>query len=188
MRVLLFLATLGVTIFTVVDCIQSEDEEVRGLPKIVWVFLILLFSIPGAAAWFIAGRPRAARPAGAAGFGGGLGRGSRGHRPAPLAPDDDPEFLASLNKRVSSEEQDLLRRWEEDLLSRDEDAPHPDPRSSEAPEDLPNSFFEKDARADGTAPDDEATDDEAPRDAADEDSPEKRRKKDTDGDDGPASS
>lgn len=90
-RLLPWLLTLAVTVYAVVDCIQTDDAQVRGLPKLLWLLLILLFPIVGAIAWFIAGRPRR----------GTAGRGSRGrgpsHRPPPpRGPDDDPDFLRRL--------------------------------------------------------------------------------------------
>lgn len=84
-RVLLALAVLALTIYAAVDCVQTEDSAVRGLPKIFWVLLILLFPPAGPIAWFIAGRPRTARP------GPGYNRGS-----SPRGPDDDPDFLRNI--------------------------------------------------------------------------------------------
>lgn len=91
-RLLPWLLTIAVTVYAVVDCIQSDDAQVRGLPKLLWLLLILLFPIVGAIAWFIAGRPQR-------GTAGGPGRGPGGpsHRPPPpRGPDDDPDFLRRL--------------------------------------------------------------------------------------------
>lgn len=85
-RLLPGLLALALTVFAVVDCIQTDDTGVRNLPKLLWVFLILLFPLVGAVAWFVAGRPRRPRPTG-----------GRGHRPPPpRGPDDDPDFLRRL--------------------------------------------------------------------------------------------
>ena len=84
-RLLPWLLTIAVTIYAVVDCIQTDESRVRGLPKVLWVLLILLFPLVGSIAWFIAGRPRPQ-----------AGRGST-HRPLPpRGPDDDPDFLRRL--------------------------------------------------------------------------------------------
>jgi len=105
-----------VWLYALFDAISSDADQVRNLPKLAWVFIILILDVVGAALWFIAGRPRAvARP-------GGLPyKGNVGRRPLPppahggqRAPDDDPEFLRSLDR-------DQLRRWEEDLRRREED-------------------------------------------------------------------
>ena len=90
-RLLPWLLTLAVTVYAVVDCIQTDDAQVRGLPKLVWLLLILLFPIVGAIAWFIAGRPQR----GTAGRG-PAGRGPSHRPPPPRGPDDDPDFLRRL--------------------------------------------------------------------------------------------
>lgn len=85
-RMLPFLLGLALTIYAAVDCIQTDEVVVRNLPKIVWVFLILLFPLVGAIAWFIAGRPQRQRPR----------RGPTHRPPPPRGPDDDPDFLRNL--------------------------------------------------------------------------------------------
>ena len=86
--VLLVLVPLAMTIWAVIDAIQTEDARVLFLPKVIWILLILL-SAPsgiGAIAWLVAGRqhgPRSRR------------RGSN-YPSAPRGPDDDPDFLRSL--------------------------------------------------------------------------------------------
>ncbi|MEO6412795.1 MAG: PLDc N-terminal domain-containing protein [Pedococcus sp.] len=90
-RLLPWLLTIAVTVYAVVDCIQTDDAQVRGLPKLLWLLLILLFPIVGAIAWFIAGRPQR----GTAGRG-PTGRGPSHRPPPPRGPDDDPDFLRRL--------------------------------------------------------------------------------------------
>jgi hypothetical protein len=91
LRLLPYLLTIALTVYAVVDCIQTDDAQVRGLPKLLWLLLILLFPIVGAIAWFIAGRPLS----GAAGR--GPSRRGPSHRPPPpRGPDDDPDFLRRL--------------------------------------------------------------------------------------------
>ncbi|HET7474676.1 MAG TPA: PLD nuclease N-terminal domain-containing protein [Dermatophilaceae bacterium] len=92
-RVLLALAMLALTIYAAVDCVQTEESSVRGLPKIVWVLLILLFPPAGPIAWFLAGRPKAVPRSGRAGPG-GFGR--DGRPSGPRGPDDDPDFLRNI--------------------------------------------------------------------------------------------
>jgi Phospholipase_D-nuclease N-terminal len=85
-RVLLFLVTIGLTIYAVIDAIQTEDTEVQHLPKLIWIVLILLFSPISAIAWLVAGRQRGSQN----------GRRGRKYPSAPRGPDDDPDFLRSL--------------------------------------------------------------------------------------------
>ena len=58
LRYLPVVLSLALTIYCVVDAIQTPDPAVRNLPKIGWLLLILLFPLVGPAAWLIAGRPR----------------------------------------------------------------------------------------------------------------------------------
>ncbi|MEI2776692.1 MAG: PLD nuclease N-terminal domain-containing protein [Tetrasphaera sp.] len=89
LRLLPWLAALVVAIYSVVDCVQTPDDKVRGLPKVVWVFVILLFPFAGSAGWWFAGRPTAFTLPGRAP--GGAARPGR-----PIGPDDDPDFLKNL--------------------------------------------------------------------------------------------
>ena len=78
------LLSLALTIYCVVDAIQTADSAVRNLPKLGWLVLILLFPLVGPAAWLIAGRPR-------------YGRRATPRPPSrPRGPDDDPDFLKGL--------------------------------------------------------------------------------------------
>jgi hypothetical protein len=86
-RLLPWLLTIALTIYAVVDCVQTNDRDVRGLPKVVWVVLILLFPLVASIAWLMAGRPQRPRP----------GRGGPTHPSgAPRGPDDGPDFLRRL--------------------------------------------------------------------------------------------
>jgi len=90
-RTLPFIIGLALVLYTLIDCLQTDEHAVRALPKIVWVFVILLFPVVGPIAWLVAGRP--ARP------GGGTppwGPRQQHPRQRPLGPDDDPDFLKGL--------------------------------------------------------------------------------------------
>lgn len=127
LRVLLFVLPLIVSIYAVVDCIQTDESDVRGLPKPFWVLIILFFPLAGAAAWFLAGRPRSGRPARSPGSP-GFGPHPAAQPPSPkrpLAPDDDPEFLNRLREQ-------RLRKWEDDLARRErESREEPEPGSDD---------------------------------------------------------
>ncbi len=87
LRYLPFLLILALTIYAFIDCLNTPEEEVKHLPKTVWVLIILLFSIVGPVVWLFAGKKRSAV--------GGGGRRPRG-RAQWVAPDDNPDFLKSL--------------------------------------------------------------------------------------------
>ncbi|MEU3945855.1 PLD nuclease N-terminal domain-containing protein [Streptomyces sp. NPDC029526] len=95
LRVLMFLVPLALSIYAFIDCISTKDEDIRHMPKPLWAILVLLFPLVGSISWIIAGKKR--HPAGAPGSGGspwGFGGGSRQQW---VAPDDNPDFLKSLN-------------------------------------------------------------------------------------------
>ncbi|KIF68533.1 membrane protein [Streptomyces sp. AcH 505] len=85
LRVLMILVPLGLSIYAFIDCLTSDEKEIRHLPKPVWAILVLLFPLVGSIAWLVVGRDRRAPRAGR---GGGW-----------VAPDDNPEFLRSLKDR-----------------------------------------------------------------------------------------
>lgn len=82
LRFLPFLIGLVLSVYAVIDCIRTDEDSVRGLPKLVWVFVILLFPFAGSIAWLLAGRPTPIH--------------KRVLPPAPRGPDDDPDFLRRL--------------------------------------------------------------------------------------------
>lgn len=82
MRVLLALITVGVTTYAFVDCLRSTDDEVRNLPRPMWL-AVTLVPLVGGLAWLAFGRAPS---------------GSSAPPPArQAAPDDDPDFLRSLD-------------------------------------------------------------------------------------------
>ncbi|MFF4353688.1 PLD nuclease N-terminal domain-containing protein [Streptomyces sp. NPDC001530] len=117
LRYLPFLLVLALWIYAFIDCLNTPEEEVRGLPKVVWVIIILLFGevLVGPIAWLVAGRTRRV-PAG----GSTPSEWHRNHRTQYVAPDDDPDFLNSLKAETKKDEA-LLKDWEADLRRREEE-------------------------------------------------------------------
>lgn len=113
------LADLAILVIALIDCLSVEEYEIRALPRIAWVFLIILFSPIGGIVWFVAGRPQRSGAAPSAGRwrpGNGF---PEAERPRQLAPDDDPEFLSRLAGRERAEDEARLRAWEADLRRRE---------------------------------------------------------------------
>lgn len=93
-QAILGLVTVGVMIYALVDCARSDDREVRGLPRPLW-FLVILVPLVGGIAWLVYGAPR------------GPGGGPAGRTaPRVVAPDDDPEFLSSLEQKARERRRD----------------------------------------------------------------------------------
>ncbi|MET8982754.1 PLDc N-terminal domain-containing protein [Streptomyces sp. NPDC004539] len=115
LRLLLFLVPLALMIFAFIDCLNTPEDEVRHLPKVAWVFIILLFPLAGSIAWLVTGKVRTAAAGGRS-----PSDWQRGERRAWVAPDDNPEFLNSL-KEENKKDEALLKEWEADLRRREEE-------------------------------------------------------------------
>lgn len=89
LRVLMVLVPLGLSIYAFIDCISTDEKQIRYIPKPLWAILVLLFPLVGSISWLLVGKERTSprRPGGGAG-----GR----RRDGWVAPDDNPEFLKSL--------------------------------------------------------------------------------------------
>ena len=116
LRALPVLLELGLTIFCLIDCIQSPEGAIRNLPRWAWIVLILLFPLAGGIAWLVAGRP--ARPVPGAEPLDGFPEAPRAPR-RPIAPDDDEDFLRTLGRTTAQERS--LDRWEADRARREEE-------------------------------------------------------------------
>ncbi|MFJ5776511.1 PLD nuclease N-terminal domain-containing protein [Streptomyces sp. NPDC093094] len=115
LRLLMYLVPLALTIFAFIDCLNTPEDEARHLPKIAWVFIILLFWIVGPIAWLAAGKVRTPPANGRT-----PSEWHRNHRAQFVAPDDNPEFLKSLAEENKKDES-LLKDWEADLRRREEE-------------------------------------------------------------------
>ena len=118
---LFVLLDLVLLVTALISCLSAEESLIRALPRVAWVFLILLFSPVGAIAWFVAGRP--APPVRLSNGtvwqpGSGFPENKRPRRPA--APDDDPEFLRGLGSS-RREDEEMMKQWEADLRRREEE-------------------------------------------------------------------
>ncbi|MFE1172163.1 PLD nuclease N-terminal domain-containing protein [Streptomyces sp. NPDC058773] len=143
LRYLPFLLVLALWIYAFIDCVNTPESQVRGLPKVVWVLIILLFGevLVGPIAWLAAGKQR--QPVN--GGGSTPSEWHRGHRTKFVAPDDNPEFLASLKNenrnadKAAKKDEALLKDWEADLRRREEELRRKEgrPGESNGPEDTP---------------------------------------------------
>lgn len=107
------LVVVILTVYTLVDCALFDRNRIRGLPRWVWIFVLILVPVVGPLLWLFVGR---ARPSSAG------GKASRS-----LAPDDDPEFLQRLKRE--GEQKERIRQLEQELADLDK----PDPRTGGQP-------------------------------------------------------
>ncbi|WP_214109088.1 PLDc N-terminal domain-containing protein [Acrocarpospora catenulata] len=86
------LVLIGLWVYCVLDVITTQRSDVRTLPKLLWLVVVLLLPLAGSLLWLIAGRPRGSRESTAP--------------PAPprvVNPDDDEEFLRQLRQRAEEQ-------------------------------------------------------------------------------------
>lgn len=100
-RVLPVVLAVALIVYAFIDCLRTEDRNMPpGLPKPVWLALILLVPVIGALGWLLVTR----LPTDGT---------SRPRRQRPVAPDDDPEFLANLDWEARKAHHERLRREKE---------------------------------------------------------------------------
>jgi hypothetical protein len=118
---LFVLIDLALMVIALIDCLSTDEYAIRALPRIAWVFIILLFSPIGPIAWFVAGRPpRAVRMSNGEMWRPGSGFPEKERPRRGMAPDDDPEFLKSLAASLN-EDETMMKKWEADLRRREEE-------------------------------------------------------------------
>ena len=106
--VVLFVVAVALIVFAIVDVVVTDQRRVRALNKPLWIVVILVLPIIGALLWLILGKERK---------GSGGGGGDR----RTVAPDDDPDFLKNL--RRDEEQDERIRRLEQELAELDDDPP-----------------------------------------------------------------
>ncbi len=90
---MLGLLGLALLVYCLLDVVTTPRHSARGLPKPLWVVVVLL-PLVGPLAWFLFGRPPR-----------GTDRQSLRPRPRvePGAPDDDEDFLRELRRRADEQ-------------------------------------------------------------------------------------
>lgn len=104
--------TIVLWVYAFFDALTSPSEEIRNLPKVLWLIIIIVFMMVGPLLWLFLGRPRV--PATAATSAPVTAASADNLDPSdfqqpsgrqrPIGPDDDPEFLRRLNKRIDPED------------------------------------------------------------------------------------
>jgi hypothetical protein len=108
-RLFVVLAAVQLVLLVLALISALSAPRVRNAPRAVWVLVILLIPLLGPLAYFGVGRPKQAPR-------------ERGPvlRKRPAAPDDDPDFLRSVDSEQSRRDRELLAQWERDLEKNDE--------------------------------------------------------------------
>jgi hypothetical protein len=135
-RIVLYLVPLVLTLYCLIDAIGSRDDEVRNLPKVWWILLVLFFPFVGSLAWLVAGRPQRTPRSGPHGrSASAVPEYDRPGRFAASDPAADEAFLEKVRERA--EEQRRIAREqkarEAEEQARREAAPEPEAGSGEEP-------------------------------------------------------
>jgi hypothetical protein len=116
--------------------ITTPDAQIRNLPKLAWLLIVIVLVDLGSIAWLVAGRN----------WSGSNGLAHKGNRDSrfpeydrpgrfvPTNPDDDEEFLRQLRERAERQRRDHRSRREQELQAerdqlfgeREDDRPDPD--------------------------------------------------------------
>lgn len=81
---LLVIIVVVLAVYSLFDVIATPRTTVRGLPKALWVIVVLV-PVVGAGLWLAFGKKRIRRV-----------EPPRTRRPSARGPDDDPDFLRNL--------------------------------------------------------------------------------------------
>lgn len=119
LRLLIFIAVVWLlfTVFVTVFAASANKNEVRNLPKWVWILICLAVPIVGGLLYLVLGRPLG-------------GPRSRGGKSRVVAPDDDPAFLRDLSSKLETKDEtpkDPEAKDPEEKDSKDQD-PGSDPK------------------------------------------------------------
>ncbi|GII81331.1 hypothetical protein Sru01_63130 [Sphaerisporangium rufum] len=98
--VLLGLALLAFWLYCLFDIVSSPEQDVRNLPKLLWVLVVVLLPGLGGMLWLLLGRPLGGPLGDQAVRGRRPGRPDRNRHVVPRGPDDDPDFLRDLDRRI----------------------------------------------------------------------------------------
>jgi hypothetical protein len=97
----------AVWIFCLIDVITTDQSQIRHLPKLVWVLIVLVLFDLGSVLWLVAGRTWQ-KSATAAGPTSRYPEYERPGRAVASNPDDDEQFLRGLRERADEQR----RRYE----------------------------------------------------------------------------
>lgn len=106
---------IALWLYCIFDVIATDEILIRSLPKMAWLFIVILIPDIGSIAWLALGRPQYAgwRP------GDTEGRATR----RVVGPEDRPDF--SPGSGSGSADAGRLRAWEDDLQRREQELRRP---------------------------------------------------------------
>ena len=102
------LIIVALWLYCVFDVLFTPDGQQRNLPKLAWVFIVILLFDLGAVLWLVAGKPWGQSRSGPRSAASPRVRSKYPEydspgRYVPSNPDDDDEFLAGLRRRAEEQ-------------------------------------------------------------------------------------
>lgn len=106
-QIVLSVATVALMVFALIDVITSDDWQIRHLPKLFWILLIVFLPLIGSIIWLVVGKDRGA----------GVDHGSFGDpRRAPANPAPELDDDTAIEQEIAyHEKQAEIRRLEAEL-------------------------------------------------------------------------
>lgn len=86
-KALIIVIAVVLLVYAFFDLLAVDRKQVRGLPKLAWLVIVVVAPFIGPLAWILFGTARIGIP---------LPGGSADGRRNPRGPDDDPDFLRGL--------------------------------------------------------------------------------------------
>lgn len=117
-QIILSVAILVATIVTLANIITSADWQVKHLPKVLWVVIVIFVPLIGMVLWWWVGRDYGDR---SESIPFGDPRRSEAIRPAPRRLDDDEDIDAAVEREIAFYENEArIRRLEAELKQKRE--------------------------------------------------------------------
>ena len=112
----LALVMVGLWIFCIIDVITTPDP--RNLPKMAWLFIVIILPDIGSIAWLVAGHnwgPSVSTYRSATVAGTAYPEYDRPGRAVPANPDDDEVFLKQVRERADAQRREYQERRKREL-------------------------------------------------------------------------
>ncbi len=112
----LIIVSLGVMIYALIEAFSTPSDRTRIMPKGLWIVVIILIPLVGGVLWLLFGNENAYLASTVQGF-------KKTSSPSrPTNPDDDEEFLRSLDiQRAQKRRAEELDKRERELRRREQD-------------------------------------------------------------------